>query len=55
MTGYTIGTQTVIYAVLAVTVALGLPLFHYVAALMIAVVVRHARGPQGLSSPLGAA
>jgi hypothetical protein len=47
--------QLLVYALVGVTCALGLPLFHYVTALMIATVLRHGRGQRGLLAPLGAA
>jgi hypothetical protein len=53
MTGHSIAAQLTVYGLLGTTFALGLPLFHYVAALMIALVIRHGRGPQGLLAPLG--
>lgn len=45
--------RLLIYSLLVATFALGLPLFHYVTALMIAVVMRHGRGPEGLLTRLG--
>jgi hypothetical protein len=55
MTVHTLMSQLLVYALVGATCALGLPLFHYVTALMIAVVLRHGRGPRGLLTPLGAA
>jgi hypothetical protein len=55
MPGYTLGTSLAIYGLLVATCALGLPLFHYVAAVMIAVVLRHGRGPAGLKLKIGGA
>lgn len=52
MTVQTMGTQLAIYGLLGTTFALGLPLFHYVTALMIAVIWRYGRGPRGLLAPL---
>lgn len=48
MTGQTLGARLLVYGLLGTTCALGLPLFHYVTALMIALVLRHGRGPDGL-------
>jgi hypothetical protein len=52
MTGNTLTAQLLVYALLGTTCALGLPLFHYVTALMIALVLRHGRGPRGLLNSL---
>lgn len=48
MTVQSIGAQLAIYGLLGTTCALGLPLFHYVTAVMIAIIWRHGRGPRGL-------
>ncbi|HEX7003372.1 MAG TPA: hypothetical protein VF168_04215 [Trueperaceae bacterium] len=48
MTTQSIGTQLTIYGLLGMTCALGLPLFHYVTALMIAIIWRHGRGERGM-------
>jgi hypothetical protein len=53
MPGYTFGTSLAIYVLLVATCALGLPLFHYVTAVMIAVVLRHGRGSVGLKLKIG--
>lgn len=52
MTSQTLLPQLVIYGMLGVTCALGLPLFHYVTAVMIAAVLRHGRGPRGLMASI---
>ena len=52
MTLQSIGTQLAIYSLLGMTCALGLPLFHYVTALMIAIIWRHGRGERGLLAPV---
>lgn len=52
MTGHTFGVQLMIYGLVAMTCALGLPLFHYVTAVMVAVVLRHGRSPMGLLTPI---
>lgn len=41
-----------IFAVLFVTVVLGFPAFHYAAALMIGVTLRHRAAPGGLLAPV---
>ena len=52
MTQQAIVTQLTIYGLLGMSCALGLPLFHYVTALMIAVIWRHGRGSKGLLRPV---
>lgn len=48
MTQQSIGAQLAICSLLGMSCALGLPLFHYVTALMIAMVWRYGRGEKGL-------
>ncbi|MEX2540307.1 MAG: hypothetical protein WD314_00805 [Trueperaceae bacterium] len=54
MTGHSLGARLLVYGLLGTSFALGLPLFHYVTALMIALVLRHGRGPDGLLTAMRA-
>lgn len=52
MTTQSFAAQLVVSLLLGITCALGLPLFHYVTALMITVILRHGRGDRGLLTPV---
>jgi hypothetical protein len=41
-----------IYAIIILTFFLGLPQIHYVAALMVAIMIRHKNEPKGIFGPL---